>query len=117
MLVSFSGVVTDTGSGFFIGLREVITFGPYVKLSTSFLFLTLAIGVSVLITFFCSQILQVLVTLAKCSCPFDISVGVGAFVMGLGQISSFLFVCTYQFCFYNRMLQFICNIPKAVLFK
>ena len=23
-------------------------------------------------------------------CPFDISVGVGAFVMGLGQISSFL---------------------------
>ena len=24
-------------------------------------------------------------------CPFDISVGVGAFVIGLGQISSFLF--------------------------
>ena len=27
-------------------------------------------------------------------CPFDISVGVGAFVIGLGQISSFLSLCT-----------------------
>ena len=25
-------------------------------------------------------------------CPFDISVGVGAFVIGLGQISSFLYL-------------------------
>ena len=28
-------------------------------------------------------------------CPFDISVGVGAFVIGLGQISSFLSLCIY----------------------
>ena len=28
-------------------------------------------------------------------CPFDISVGVGAFVIGLGQISSFLFLCLF----------------------
>ena len=29
------------------------------------------------------------------TCPFDISVGVGAFVIGLGQISSFLSYKTY----------------------
>ena len=28
-------------------------------------------------------------------CPFDISVGVGAFVIGLSQISSFLSTCTF----------------------
>ena len=29
-------------------------------------------------------------------CPFDISVGIGAFVIGLGQISSFLSLCHLQ---------------------
>ena len=29
-------------------------------------------------------------------CPFDISVGVGASVIGLGQISSFLFLLNQQ---------------------
>ena len=28
-------------------------------------------------------------------CPFDISVGVGAFVIGLGQISSFFSYCSF----------------------
>ena len=36
-----------------------------------------------LIEFFCGVVCVV-------TCPFDISVGVGAFVIGLGQISSFL---------------------------
>ena len=31
-------------------------------------------------------------------CPFDISVGVGAFVIGLGQISSFLFPHILSHC-------------------
>ena len=31
-------------------------------------------------------------------CPFDISVGVGAFVIGLGQISSFLSLIVFLFC-------------------
>ena len=38
---------------------------------------------SCLIELFCGVVCIVL-------CPFDISVGVGAFVIGLGQISSFL---------------------------
>ena len=36
-----------------------------------------------LIELFCGVVCAV-------TCPFDISVGVGAFVIGLGQISSFL---------------------------
>ncbi|KAK3089836.1 hypothetical protein FSP39_006949 [Pinctada imbricata] len=39
------GVVTDTSGGFFTGIREVLTFGPYVKLCTAFLFLSLAIAI------------------------------------------------------------------------
>ena len=36
-------------------------------------------------------LIELFVTLFMLSlCPFDISVGVGAFVIGLGQISSFL---------------------------
>ena len=38
-------------------------------------------------------------------CPFDISVGIGAFVIGLGQISSFLSL--------NRLEKG--NIPKILL--
>ena len=32
-------------------------------------------------------------------CPFDISVGVGAFVIGLSQISSFLSLLSIQYVF------------------
>ena len=35
------------------------------------------------------------------TCPFDISVGVGAFVIGLGQISSFLSLTTICLVLYN----------------
>ena len=39
-----------------------------------------------------------------CHCPFDISVGVGAFVIGLSQISSFLSLFSYIYGFWlNRM--------------
>ena len=37
-------------------------------------------------------------------CPFDISVGVGAFVIGLGQISSFLSVCIVNIIIYLLIL-------------
>ena len=41
------------------------------------------------------------------TCPFDISVGVGAFVIGLGQISSFL-SCAWPFYSLVR------TVPKAL---
>ena len=47
------------------------------------------------------------------TCPFDISVGVGAFVIGLGQISSFLSllqlcITMYSvFVFFNLLMIFI----------
>ena len=37
-------------------------------------------------------------------CPFDISVGVGAFVIGLSQISSFLSLCTNMNIHHDTLL-------------